>query len=293
MANGDSMPQPGPWQQQHEKELVEQRGCEKGNARLNHALRYWFRRDTWTPDEALPLLIGIDPGSLSHGDSHIRYLDGALVCIAASMHAHGLEWPIESFDDFGTLEDLKAVPSLIHEMRLMWESGNHPPRNAPAYFIEWAQRKGFKVPWLASGRLIDVAADKEPSAADLQEFAARLVAGKTAASETATHVNDNPAEAVPAPLPSPVITAAFEGLGGWNEEQWRRYLGDPPKWLLKARRSKGVRGSRNAATWNPVSIALALKDDGVPWLKLDAVFRKPALKAWREKWERDTELMRE
>ncbi|RQR95309.1 hypothetical protein DIE04_17305 [Burkholderia sp. Bp8994] len=161
------MPQPGPWQQRHERELVEQRGSKEANARLNRALRYWFRRDTWTPDEALPLLIGIDPGSLSHGDSHIRYLDGALVCIAAAMHAHGVEWPIESFDDFGKLEDLKAVPTLIHEMKFMWESGNHPPRTAPAYFIEWAQRKGFKVPWLASARhlnLIDFPENNESRA---------------------------------------------------------------------------------------------------------------------------------
>ncbi|MBN3730903.1 hypothetical protein [Burkholderia sp. Tr-20390] len=161
MANGDSMPQPAPWQQRHERELVEQRGREEANARLNRALRYWFRRDTWTPDEALPLLIGIDPGSLTHGDSHIRYLDGALVCIAASMHAHGVEWPIESFDDFGTLEDLKAVPSLLHEMKLMWESGNHPPRNAPSYFIEWARRKGFNVPWLEPARDLGLIEDAE------------------------------------------------------------------------------------------------------------------------------------
>lgn len=187
MANGDSMPQPGPWQQRHEKELVEQRGSEEGDARLNRALRYWFRRDTWTPDEALPLLIGIDPDSLSHGDSHVRYLDGALVCIAASMHAHGVEWPIESFDDFGTLEDLKAVPSLIHEMKLMWDSGDHPTRNEPGYFIAWAQRKGLKVPWLASARslnLIDVSENKELRAAPVDSSKAmsvRLVDGPESA----------------------------------------------------------------------------------------------------------------
>ncbi|UTV56092.1 hypothetical protein [Burkholderia arboris] len=202
MANGDSMSQPGPWQQRHEQELVEQRGSAEGEVRLHHALRYWFRRDTWTPDEALPLLIGIDPGSISHGDSHIRYLDGALVCIAASMHAHGVEWPIESFDDFGTLDDLKAVLSLIHEMKLMWESGNHAPKNAPGYFIEWAQRKGFKVPWLASARdldLIDVAADKEPDAADLQEFAARVVADRPEATSATSPPAGSPANADDSP----------------------------------------------------------------------------------------------
>ncbi|WP_155644067.1 hypothetical protein [Burkholderia cepacia] len=164
MANGDSIPQPGPWQQRHERELVEQRGSEKAAARLHHVLCYWFRRDTWTPDEAFPLLIGIDPDSLSHGDSHIRYLDGALISVAASMYAHGIERPIESFDDFKALENLKAVPVLLHEMKLIWDSGGHAPKNSPGYFIEWARSKGFNVPWLESARDLGLVVTAENNA---------------------------------------------------------------------------------------------------------------------------------
>ncbi|MDR6409732.1 UNVERIFIED_ORG: hypothetical protein ABIC62_002441 [Burkholderia sp. 1595] len=160
--------QPGPGRQWHEKTLVEQRGGDEGLARLHHALRYWFRRDTWTPDEAFPLLIGVSPDSLSHGDSHFRYLDDSLVCIAASMHAHGVAWSAESFDDLKALQDLQAVPVMLDEMKRVWDSGDHPPRNGPGYFIEWAQQKGFDVSWLESAcdlGLIENAKGKEPSAA--------------------------------------------------------------------------------------------------------------------------------
>ncbi|MFM0011645.1 hypothetical protein [Paraburkholderia sediminicola] len=152
MANADSMRQPGPERQSFEKTLVEQRSGDAGLARLHQALHYWFRRDTWTPDEAFPLLIGIAPDSLARGDSHVRYLDGSLVCIAASMHAHGVASPLESFDDLDALQNLKAVQTILAEMNHVWDSGSHPPRNPPGYFIEWARRKGFKVPWLESAR---------------------------------------------------------------------------------------------------------------------------------------------
>ncbi|WP_321839703.1 hypothetical protein [Paraburkholderia bannensis] len=163
MANVNTTSQPGPGRQWFEKTLIQQRDGDEGIARLKHALRYWFRRDTLTPDEAFPLLIGIDPGSLADGDSHNRFLDGSLVCVAASMLAHGIEWAAESFGDVDALQNLQAVPVILDEMKRVWDSGEHPSRNAPIYFIKWAQRKGFNVPWLESARdpgLIE----KEPSA---------------------------------------------------------------------------------------------------------------------------------
>ncbi|MBF5010269.1 hypothetical protein [Burkholderia pseudomultivorans] len=300
MANGDSMPQPGPWQQRHEKELVEQRGSEEGDARLNRALRYWFRRDTWTPDEALPLLIGIDPDSLSHGDSHIRYLDGALISVAASMYAHGIERQIESFDDFKALENLKAVPVLLHEMKLVWNSGGHPARNAPAYFIEWAQRKDFKVPWLESARelgLIGIVGNNT-----LVDLSAN---GAIAAPATPAHVPGLPAHGEPsipivnidssnasttvAPsLSTREIARLFSGLGSWDEGNWKKRLGEVPQWTSQALVQRGARG-RGAHEWNPLKLAQCLldtvEDKDAMRRKLRTLFRdKPALQPWSEAW---------
>jgi hypothetical protein len=273
MANANVTSQPGPGRQWFEKTLVQQRDGEEGRARLHHALRYWFRRDTLTPGEAFPLLIGISPDSLSHGDSHFRYLDGSLVCIAASMHAHGVAWSAESFDDLTALQDLQAVPVILAEMKRVWLSGGHPPRNPPGYFIEWACRKGFNVPWLESARHLDLIENAK---------------GKQASAVASVDAT----EAVLAPLPSPAIATAFDGLGGWNDEKWRHYLGDPPKWLVAARTSKGSKRPGNAAMWNPVIIALALADKGVAVAKLDTVFRKRAMSAWRAEWEDKSEFLR-
>lgn len=300
MADADSMPQPGPGRQWFEKTLVEQRGSADRLARLHRALRYWFRRDTWTSDEAFPLLAGIDPDSFAVGDSHVRYLDGSLVCIAASMLAHGIEWPAASFDDVDSLRNLQAVPVILAEMKRVWLSGNHPPRNEPGYFIEWARRKRFDVPWLESAHglsLIEIAENNtlvDPSAKDA-----------TAAPATPEHAIDFPAspepemlargktaEAMPAALSSPEIAAAFDGLNGWTEKEWSQALGDGrTEWLKRARVSIGRRGG-GAASWNPVVIALALHDKNAKLPALDAVFKKSALHAWRKKWENDTELLR-
>jgi len=32
--------------------------------------------------------------------------------------------------------------------RLIWNSGTHEDRNSPGYYIEWALKKGYKIPWL-------------------------------------------------------------------------------------------------------------------------------------------------
>jgi hypothetical protein len=110
--------------------------------------------------------------------------------------------------------------------------------------------------------------------------------------DRAASARDSNAETMPVPLPSPAIAAAFDGLNGWNENEWSKSLGDGrTAWLNKARVTKGRPGS-DASTWNPVTIALALRDKNVPWPKLDAVFKKPALRTWRAQWQVDTELLR-
>lgn len=99
--------------------------------------------------------------------------------------------------------------------------------------------------------------------------------------------------ASPATLPSPVIAAAFDGLNGWGREKWAKYLGDPPKWLEKARSRKGAQGAGDAATWNPVTIAVALLDKSTPISKLDAVFKLRSVKAWSDEWDERRELLRD
>lgn len=94
------------------------------------------------------------------------------------------------------------------------------------------------------------------------------------------------------PIPSPVIASAFDGLNGWDRMQWARNLGDPRKWLEKARVGRGVKGAGGSAIWNPVTIALELHDKGTSLSKLDAVFRMRSMKAWAVDWEEKSSYLR-
>jgi hypothetical protein len=83
------------------------------------------------------------------------------------------------------------------------------------------------------------------------------------------------------------VINAFEGVY-WERDKWGKYLGDPPEWLKECRVARGSK--KASATWNPVLIAVALHDRGVPIKKLDAVF--VGLKDWADKWQEDSALFR-
>lgn len=122
--------------------------------------------------------------------------------------------------------------------------------------------------------------------ADYDEGAANFV-------EVSTRVENTPQAAAPeqeAPkgplaLTTGDIAFCFDGLR-WNEKQWRKPLGYPPKWLKSCIVRPGQRGVREA-TWNPVSIAGRLVKDGyVKARSARARFQtKPQLAPWLEVWK--------
>lgn len=129
----------------------------------------WFRRDNWTPDEAFQLLLGTDPSSVvmctndAGGDATIvsaRYLDGSLVCLDGWRNANVIEDMLHSeprriiydLDVPATSLELLGLSASLSGMREYWDSGDHAPRNPPAYYVDWAQRKGFDIGWLEWAR---------------------------------------------------------------------------------------------------------------------------------------------
>lgn len=81
---------------------------------------------------------------------------------------------------------------------------------------------------------------------------------------------------------------AFQGIY-WDLKEWRKYLGDPPDWLKKCQKQKGVRGNNKiSATWDPVEIALALLDKGISEEELSQAFKKQVLKDWADLWKEKT-----
>lgn len=89
----------------------------------------------------------------------------------------------------------------------------------------------------------------------------------------------------PLPLTTGDIAFCFDGIR-WNEQQWRKPLGDKPKWLQSCVAIPGQRGV-SETRWNPVLIAAALVHDGHAQARsIRAKFQtKPLLKDWLEAWE--------
>ena len=89
----------------------------------------------------------------------------------------------------------------------------------------------------------------------------------------------------PLPLTTGDIAFCFDGIR-WNEQQWRKPLGDKPKWLQSCVAIPGQRGV-SETRWNPVLIAAALVHDGHAQARsIRAKFQtKPQLKDWLEAWK--------
>ena len=87
------------------------------------------------------------------------------------------------------------------------------------------------------------------------------------------------------PLTTNAIAHAFSGLR-WNEQQWKKPLGDKPKWLRPCVSIPGQPGVHQTH-WDPVKIGAALVDKG--YAKANQVrgrFQsKPALIPWLDEWK--------
>lgn len=86
------------------------------------------------------------------------------------------------------------------------------------------------------------------------------------------------------------VISAFDGMH-FNRDKWSKYLGDPPEWLKECRVALGSRKKKVSATWDPVLIAAALFDKGIPIKKLDTVFVR--LKDWADEWLEASESFRD
>ena len=88
----------------------------------------------------------------------------------------------------------------------------------------------------------------------------------------------------PLPLTTGDIAFCFDGIR-WNEQQWRKPLGDKPKWLKSCVAIQGQRGV-SETRWSPVLIAAALVHNGHAQVRsVRARFQtKQQLHPWLEAW---------
>lgn len=87
------------------------------------------------------------------------------------------------------------------------------------------------------------------------------------------------------PLTTGDIAFCFDGIR-WTEQQWRKPLGDKPKWLKSCIAIPGVRGV-SETRWNPILIAAALVNSGHTNARsVRAKFqKKPLLLPWLDAWK--------
>ncbi|MDB5762455.1 MAG: hypothetical protein JWQ21_1450 [Herminiimonas sp.] len=100
-------------------------------------LHNWFKHDTWKRQEGLMLLAGLSPRTLFVTEE--------------SMYGEELRRVrfLETLDEF----ERDPASGWAYEHRVsfyesLWDSGDHPARATPKYFIEWALSKKMGPSWL-------------------------------------------------------------------------------------------------------------------------------------------------
>lgn len=129
--------------------------------------------------------------------------------------------------------------------------------------------------WAVSDYLVHVFDDCFPTAAPAQ----------TATPAPVEDVGATGEPTGPLPLTTGDIAFCFDGLH-WDEDGWKKPLGDKPKWLKACIVIPGQRGV-SATRWNPVLIGAELVKR--EYAKLNSVRSKfqtkPLLTPWREEWK--------
>ena len=154
---------------------------------------------------------------------------------------------------------------------------------SPRQFSKWAQSVGWDVPvqLAALARLADDFAppDENATTDGLKAAPERTSDGLQTAPEPQS-------TAGPTPLTTSNIAHCFAGLRGWDEDQWKKPLGDKPKWLAACIATAGVRGV-SQTQWNPVFIGAALVRDGHAMANsVRARFQsKHVLLPWLDAWK--------
>ncbi|MBL6749442.1 MAG: hypothetical protein ISP90_02925 [Nevskia sp.] len=99
-------------------------------------LHRWFKLDTWTGDDGIALITGFRDAK------HARPV--------RELPASGVQQVVDR-----ALERLKPEVIALNvryrlylERKEVWESGLHPPRCKPSYFLRWASSRDIDVQWL-------------------------------------------------------------------------------------------------------------------------------------------------
>lgn len=194
-----------------------------------------------------------------------------------------------AIDWFDAIEkrDMALTYEILYEWRCEGIHFNEAVTVVPSEFIQWSEFEGI----CPLGELEPLLAHIAPPTAETQSSATVVDARNIQPALTDARKTDPvtiraASDGALAGLSTPDIAAAFDGLGGWSEEQWNKNLGDGAQWLVPARRQQGRRGKGRPSVWDPVHLAKLLVDHRGGYLPaITTAFRKhPSLEPWRRQW---------
>jgi hypothetical protein len=111
--------------------------AERIRLRIPVLLHFWFKHDNWGKNEGLMLLSGFGPETIFDSYESIYGEEIRKVAYLETLDGYGRD-PADcgnSLRKFATYESL-------------WDSGNHPEKADPQYFISWAISKKIEPEWL-------------------------------------------------------------------------------------------------------------------------------------------------
>lgn len=118
-------------------------------------LSEWFAYDNWGKDNAMLLLVGLDPGGTVIKDTADEYLldgDKVVLEIEVAFNLSCKEMiPRSLIDEYGNEDDRLFYRKLNAEwgfISSVFDSGSHSDKNPPNYYIDWALSKNFQISWL-------------------------------------------------------------------------------------------------------------------------------------------------
>lgn len=109
------------------------------------SLATWLNHDTWTGEQGIQILMGLDPfgTKITKQDlegRHLYYLESATRLDGRTAFDRNFQ------HGSAVAEDELARLAIDYEfLKTKWDSGNHPDRNQPRYYIDWAKGKGYSV----------------------------------------------------------------------------------------------------------------------------------------------------
>jgi hypothetical protein len=109
------------------------------------ALLTWIQHDTWSEEEAILILLGLNPFSTQI--LFLESMDGNNLLPVIHRAAYLDSRELHGFSD-GSKRELRALSDRYRAIWAIWLSGSHKERNPPMYYIEWASTKEISIPWL-------------------------------------------------------------------------------------------------------------------------------------------------